>query len=195
MSVTPTLLREDETDCPVCGLGRAFVAAQDYDTCARCGWVDDPVAYADAERRCETNDESLIGARRSWAERLLLRLADAPRSTFGITTRSDKIGGYDYIVGGVSIREFVPGGRMDLKSSIGPWPTGRSRLYVCRLCGGDDYEPALTADVYVGADHVIWSRIGLETYSEELKGWELDVRRGPAGLVFNAEEYRHALSG
>ena len=205
------LVCEDETDCPVCGLGYAFGAARSYDVCPRCEWVDDPAAYADPERKCETNDDSLSEAKRSWSKRLTLRLAEAPLSTFGITTRDGEIGGYDYLVDGVSLLSLVPGGKMDLKASIGPWPapgdwcatlrsgvantpTGRARLYVCHLCGGDDYEPSLTADLHLGAQRVIWSRIGLETYNYTPEGWELDVRRGPPGFAFDAEEYRRVLS-
>jgi hypothetical protein len=203
------LVREDETDCPVCGLGGAFAAAQHYDVCARCEWVDDPEAYAYPERRCDTNDDSLVGATRSWPERLVLRLAEAPLSTFGLTTRDDTIGGYDYLVDDVSVRASFSGTGWDLKASIGPWPaagdwvapllsgvpetvTGRSRLYVCHLCGGYD-EPSLTADVQAGADRVIWSRIGLEMYDYSPDGWSLDLRRGPAGFAFDAQEYRHVL--
>jgi hypothetical protein len=65
---------------------------------------------------------------------------------------------------------------------------------VCHLCGGDDYEASITADLDVGAERVIWSRIGLETYDYSPEGWELDLRRGPAGFVFDAEEYRRVLS-
>ena len=73
-------------------------------------------------------------------------------------------------------------------------PTVRSRLYVCHLCGGDDYEASITADLDVGADRVIWSRIGLETYDYSPEGWSLDLRRGPAGFAFDAQEYRRAFS-
>jgi hypothetical protein len=211
MTAPLALVRGDETDCPVCGLGYAFATARNYDVCPRCEWVDDPAAFVEPEQKCETNDDSLSEARRSWPQRLALRLAEAPLSTFGITTRNDEIGGYDYLIDGVSVRTLVPGGRMDLKTSIGPWPapgdwlatlrsgvantpTGRSRLYVCHLCGGDDYEPAITADLHVGPERVIWSRIGLETATYEPEGWELDVRRGPAGVAFVAEEYRRVLS-
>jgi len=206
----PALVRGDETDCPVCGLGFAFAVARHYDVCARCAWVDDPAAYADPERKSETNDDSLSEAMRSWPKRLALRLAEAPLSTFAITTRNDEIGGYDYLIDGVSARELFPGGRRGLKASIGPWrarrdwfgplksglantPTGRSRLYVCHLCGGDDYEASITADLHVGTERVIWFRIGLETYNYESEGWDLDVRRGPAGFAFGAEEYRRVL--
>jgi cysteine-rich CPCC protein len=204
-------VREAETDCPVCGLGDAFGAAQHYDVCARCGWVDDPAAYADSERKSETNDDSLGEAKRSWPKRLALRLAEAPCSTFGVTRRHDEIGGYDYLIDGISVRELFPAGVWDLKASIGPWatpgdwlaplksgvpntPTRRSRLYVCHLCGGDDYEACLSADLKVGAERVIWSRIGLETYGYSPEGWKLDVRRGPAGFAFEAEQYRHVLA-
>ena len=207
---TPVLVREDETDCPVCGLGGAFAIARHYDVCARCAWVDDPAAYADPERKSETNDDSLADATRTWPLRLAARLAESPRSTFAITTRDDDIGGFDYVIDGVSARTLFPGGRQDLRASIGPWPahgdgfaslrsgvaktpTGRSRLYVCHLCGGDEYEASITADLHVGTERVIWSRIGLETYSYESEGWDLDVRRGPAGFAFDAAEYRRAL--
>jgi hypothetical protein len=209
---TPELVREDESDCPVCGLGGAFFVAQHYDVCARCEWVDDPASYADPDRKSETNDDSLTGAVRSWPQRLVEHLAEAPRSRFAIMTRDDEIGGFDYVIDGVSAREIFPGGRSGLKASIGPWPssridwtallmsgvpstpTGRSRLYVCHLCGGDDYEACMTVDLHVGAERVIWCRIGLETYSYESEGWDLDLRRGPAGFTFDAEEYRRALS-
>lgn len=206
-----SLVREDDTDCPVCGLGNAFAVAQQYDTCARCGWVDDPAGIADPERRSETNDDSLIGSQRSWPARLALLLAEGPRASFGIATRDDAIGGYDYLIDGVPLREMFPSGDWDLKSSIGPWPapgdwaaplrsgaaatpTGRTRLYVCHLCGGDEYEPAVTADVHVGAAGVIWARIGLETYVEPPPGWDLDLRRGPAGFAFDGDEYRRAFA-
>jgi len=210
-SVQLALVREDKTDCPICGLGGAFGAAQHYDVCARCEWVDDPAAYADPERRSETNDDTLTEAKRSWPKRLARRLADAPRSAFAVTTRDDDIGGHDFLIDGTSVRELFPVGAWDLKASIGPWPapgdwgtplksgvantpTGRSRLYVCHLCGGDDYEPCLTADLDVGAERVIWSRIGLEEYDYSTEAWVLDVRRGPAGFVFDAESYLKALS-
>ena len=204
-----TLLLEDDTDCPVCGLGFAFAAPRHYDVCLRCEWVDDPAAYADAASRCETNDDSLDGAKRSWPERLVRRLADAPLTAFGLAMRDDDIGGFDYLVDGVSVRSVFRRGR-DLKASIGPWPvdagwldallsgepvtpTGRSRLYVCHLCGGDD-EPALTADLHVGAERVIWSRIGLESRDVDAANPSLDLRRGPAGFAFDAAEYRRALA-
>ena len=115
------------------------------------------------------------------------------------------------IVDGISVRLLFPSGVRDLKASIGPWPTPgdwfatlesgvsdtptrRTRLYVCHLCGGDDYEACLTADVKVGGECVIWSRIGLETYDYSEEGWSLDLRRGPAGFAFDAEEYRRVLS-
>lgn len=204
-----------ETDCPVCGLGDAFHAALHYDVCARCGWVDDPAAYRDPEQRCETNDDSLNGAKRSWPGQLAQRLAAGPRSTFAIAIRDDEIGGYDYLVDGVSVRDMFPTGRWNLKASIGPWPVpgdwcaslrsgvpdranGRSRLYVCHLCGSDDDEAELTADVVVGADCVLWTRIGLEeptfTPDHSIAGWTLDLRHGPAGFAFNTEEYLRALS-
>jgi hypothetical protein len=205
-----TLVRDNETDCPICGLGCAFGAAQEYDICSRCEWVDEPDAYADPGRKSECNDDSLSGAMLSWPKRLAGRLTDAPTSMFGITTRHDNIGGYDYLVDGVPIRDLFSSRVWDLKASIGPWPapgdwfaplisgfpstpTGRSRLYVCHWCGGDDYEAALTADVHVRADRVIWCRIGLEDYQYGPEGWHLDVRRGPPGFAFDAEEYRRVL--
>ncbi len=205
------LVREAETDCPVCGLGCAFGAAEHYDVCARCGWVDDPAAYADHRRKCETNDESLSEAKRSWRKRLAFRLADAPLSTFSIMTRDDKIGGYDFVIDGVTLRDLFSSNVWDLKASIGPWParrdwfaplesgvpntpTGRSRLYVCPLCGGDDYEAGITADLHVGAERVIWCRIGLETYDYSPAGWNVDLRRGPAGFAFDADQYWRVLS-
>ena len=36
------LYRDAVTDCPVCGLGDAFVLAQHYDVCARCGGLTIP---------------------------------------------------------------------------------------------------------------------------------------------------------
>jgi hypothetical protein len=197
--VSLTLIRESETDCPVCGLGDAFGAAQHYDVCARCAWVDDPAAYAEPERISETNDESLDQAKRSWPARLVLRLGEAPLSSFAIAARNDEIGGYDFLIDGVSVRELFSSGVWNLKAAIGrsptaKTPTGRTRLYVCPLCGGDDYEACTTADLHVGAERVIWSRIGLETYDYSTGGWELDIRGGPAGFAFDAEEYRTALS-
>ena len=128
--------------------------------------------------------------------------------------RDDAIGGYDYLADGVSVRELFPTGVWELKAAIGPWPaqrdcfaplisgaaetrTARTRLYVCPLCGGDDYEATLTADVHVAAERVIWSRVGLETCeisAEAPDRWHLDLRRGPAGFAFDAREYRRALS-
>jgi hypothetical protein len=204
------LVRTDDTDCPVCGLGAAFTFARQYDVCARCGWVDDPDAYANPERRAETNEESLRRARATWPQRLVRRLAEQPRSTLEIAMRDDRIGGYDFVVDGVSLRELFPAAR-GLRAAIGPWPadrdwsaalrsgevetpTGRCRLYVCPLCGGDDYEPQVTADVEVRSDAVIWSRIGLESYDYDLEGWELDLRRRPAGFAFDAAAYRRAFA-
>lgn len=110
---------------------------------------------------------------------------------------------------GTTVRALFDRSRWELKSSIGPWPapgdwftpllegtpetpTGRSRLYVCHLCGGE-YEPAITAEIRVGDERVIWSRIGLEEYNYTPEGWELDLRTGPAGFAFDAREYRDAF--
>lgn len=199
-----------DTDCPVCGLGDAFAAAEHYDTCARCGWVDDPGANARRDAKSETNETSLNDAILRWPTVLAESLSKGPLSKFAIVRRDDEIGGYDYLVDGTPLRELFGMSRSDLKSSIGPWPapgdwftrllegtpetpTGRSRLYVCHLCGGDDYEVALTADVRVGDERVIWSRIGLEQYNDTPEGWDLNVRTGPAGFAFDAHEYRDAL--
>ncbi len=204
------LVRDEETDCPVCGLGSAFTFAREYDVCARCGWVDEPDAYADPARRAETNEESLREAQAAWPARLVRRLTEQPRSTLEIVLRDDRIGGYDFVVDGVSLRELFPAAR-GLKAAIGPWPadrdwsaalrsgeaetpTGRSRLYVCHLCGGDDYEPAVTASVEVRADTVVWSRIGLESYDDDSGAWQLDLRGRLAGFAFDAAAYRQALA-
>ena len=103
------LVRNDETDCPVCGLGGAFAKAKNYDFCARCEWIDDPAAYRDPKSRSDTNDHSLREAQLSWPKRLVLRLAAAPLSTFGITM-DDAIGGFDFRADGVSLRELFPTG-------------------------------------------------------------------------------------
>lgn len=206
-----SLVLEGGEDCPVCGLGNAFAAVQHYDVCARCGWVDDPAAYLEPDRKSDTNDCSLNEARRIWPAVLVRQLANAPGVTFGVALRDDEIGGYDYIIDGAILRDMFDASPWNLKASIGPWPTardwraplrtaspqtptGRCRLYVCPLCGGDDYEAALTADVHATQERVIWSRIGLEIYEYTPEGWEVNLRGGPSGFAFDAREYRRALS-
>lgn len=94
-----------------------------------------------------------------------------------------------------SIRPWPAGGdpRAPLRSGAPQTPTGRWRLYVCPLCGGDDYEAAVTADVHVSESRVTWSRVGLESYSLTADGWELNPRTGPAGFAFDAQQYQRAL--
>ncbi|HEX3462966.1 MAG TPA: CPCC family cysteine-rich protein [Candidatus Elarobacter sp.] len=204
------LLLYGDTDCPVCGLGAAFVQPKHYDVCRRCGWGDDPDAYARPDEQSETNETSLNEAIARWPRVLAESLSTAPLSAFEIAVRDDEIGGYDYIVDGKPVRELY--GTGTLRASIGPWPapgdwsanlvsggrsetpTGRTRLYVCHLCGGDDYEPALTAAVRVGDERVIWSRIGLEEYEYSSEGWQVNLRNGPAGFAFDARDYRAAFS-
>jgi Cysteine-rich CPCC len=205
------VVRWGDTDCPVCGLGDAFALPEHYDTCLRCGWVDDPDANARPDAKSETNETSLNDAILRWPASLVESLSKGPLSTFGIERRDDEIGGYDYLVDGAPVRALFDTSAWNLKSSIGPWPasgdwftrllegrpetpTGRSRLYVCPLCGGDDYETSLSAEVHAGDERVIWSRIGLEQYNYSPEGWELDVRTGPAGFAFDANEYRDAFA-
>ncbi|HZO93728.1 MAG TPA: CPCC family cysteine-rich protein [Candidatus Baltobacteraceae bacterium] len=200
-----------ERDCPVCGLGDSFASPRAYDVCRRCGWVDDPDAYAEPGRRSATNDESLEDARGSWPRRLAARLRDAPLSTLDIVALDGPAGEFEYVIDGVRMRDLYPAAR-GLKAALGPWrtrrdpaaalragapetPTKRTRLYVCALCGGDDYEESLTADVTSSGDRVIWSRLGSERYvDEEPERWRLDVRAGPDGFAFDAEAYRRTLS-
>jgi hypothetical protein len=203
------LYLDGEEDCPVCGLGNAFAIARNYEVCARCGWVDDPAAIRHPAEKSDTNDDSLNDARRAWPKTLIARLLDGPLSIFDITVREDEIGGRDYVIDGAVLRDSFRAAR-SLKASIGPWPavgdwsaplrtgspqtpTGRTRLYVCPLCGGDDYEISVTADVHVSEDRVIWSRIGRETYNYMPEGWELNLRSGPVGFAFDAREYEQAL--
>ncbi len=206
------LVRWSDKDCRVCGLGNAFEAAEHYDVCARCGWVDDPDANAQPDQKSDTNEASLFDAIVRWPSVLVDSLSSAPLSRFSISRRDDKIGGYDYLVDGVALRAMFDTSPWSLKASIGPWrapgnwftkllngmpdtPTGRSRLYVCHLCGGDDYEACLTADVRVGEERVIWSRIGLEQYNYTPEGHELNLRNGPDGFAFDAQAYRRAFLG
>jgi hypothetical protein len=161
------------------------------------------------DEKSETNTDSLNDARRGWPKALVARLETVPLSTFDVPLRDDEIGGYDYIVDGIVLRDMFRAAR-GLKASIRPWspqgdgfapvgtglsvtPTGRTRLYVCAVCGGDDYEASLTADLQVSRDRVIWSRIGLESYDDQREGWNLNLRSGPAGFAFDAHEYRRVL--
>lgn len=75
------------TDCPVCGLGDAFTRAEHYDTCARCGWVDDPDANARPDVKSETNESSLNDAILNWPAVLIDSLSKGPLSRFEIVHR------------------------------------------------------------------------------------------------------------
>lgn len=199
-----------ETDCRVCGLGDAFPFPGHYETCPRCGWVDDPDAYARPHEKSDTNERSLNEAIAHWPAILATSLLRGPLSTFGIAPRHDAIGGFDYLVDGRPLRELFGASVSMLKASIGPWPSsgvtetwlrdgtpdtrsGRSSLYVCPLCGGDGYELALTADVQVRDERTIWSRIGREEGDAEHGELELDLRNGPAGFAFDTRAYRAAF--
>jgi hypothetical protein len=207
MAAELSLVLWSDKDCPVCGFGNAFAAACVYDVCARCGWVDDPTAYGRPDEVSDTNDNSFNETKRRWPVMLLNRLATAALSSFEVVVRADRTGGYDYVVDGASVRDTFDTSPWDLTASNGPrvlpgnssalpfsgmtgTPAGRRRLYVCSLCGGDDYEASLTADVHVIEDRVIWSRIGIETYQYELGVWTVNLRRGPAGFAFDARLYR-----
>jgi hypothetical protein len=193
------LYLESDLFCPVCGFGSAFATANNYDTCARCGWVDDPDSMAYPDRKSEINTTSLIEARHRWPAEIAAQLAQASVSTLEVIPRNDAIGGYDYVVDGVVFGEMFSGARSlkawhDGTVTLSRTPTGRRRLYTCSLCGGDDYERALTTEVHMTADRVVWSRIGTEDYQDEPDGWWLDLRSGPTGFAFDAAEYRRVFA-
>jgi hypothetical protein len=196
----PLVIEPDvATNCPVCGFGGAFSEPGLYDTCARCGWVDDPEAYVDPDRASGVNGATLSRAVSAWPERLLERLTSGPRSEFTVTTRTDSIGGYDFVAGGVRLTELFPGAKgmvanISLLDGSPQTPTGRHQLYMCHLCG-DPWCGSLTADVRFLADRVVWSRIGLERYDEPAGRWELAARRDPAGFAFELESYRRTMRG
>ncbi len=201
----PLVLWTDK-DCPVCGLGNAFEAAQQYGVCARCGWCDEPDASAYPDAKSETNEESLNGARLSWPERLVARLVAGPLSTLRIARRAADIRSYDFVVDGVPLRETFATSPWDLYASADSWPfrrgwanallTGASDTPTgrCLLYGDDPYDASLTAEVRVGPERVIWSRIGIETFDWTPERWELNARHGPAGFAFDIHEYRNAFA-
>lgn len=199
-----------ESDCRVCGVGNAFPFPGHYDTCPRCGWVDDADAYARPDEKLGRNERSLNEAIARWPALLASSLLRGPLSTFDIAPRRDAIGGFDFLVDGRPLRELFGDSVSMLKASIGPWPssgvtetslrdgtpdtpTGRSSLYVCPFCGGDGYELALTADVRVGDERAIWSMIGREEANLEQREADLDLRKGPAGFAFDTGAYRAAF--
>jgi ribosomal protein L37AE/L43A len=214
------------TDCPICGRGHAFEIAQNFDTCARCGWVDDPSAYTEPEHPSATNTSSLVQAKAAWPRLLIERLESAPLSSFSISEVQADQSDFDFIIDGRPARDFFRAGRgkktvfeswKNAAHWLGPLidgspasplpphspttPTGRVRLYVCPLCGGNDAEESVTADVSARENRVIWSRVGLETehwanIPEGLMvdGYWLDLRNGPAGFAFDTAEYRRVLT-
>jgi hypothetical protein len=199
-----------DTDCRVCGVGNAFAKAENYDVCPRCGWIDEPRDNAHLDRPSNMNAVSLDEAKRRWPIDLVDCLSRGALSTLRVVARGDRIGGFDFVVDGVSLRAMFGTAGENLKAvrwpgfsarepSAGPATgsaetlSGRSRLYVCPQCGGDAHEPALTADVIFTEDRVIWSRIGLERYAYACEGWELDLRGGPAGFAFDRRDYHRAF--
>lgn len=73
-----------DLDCRVCGLGNAFAAAEHYDVCVRCGWVDDPDANTRPDQKSDTNETSLNEAIRRWPSLLVESLSKGPQATFAI---------------------------------------------------------------------------------------------------------------
>ena len=192
--------RGAETNCPVCGFGAAFSEPEMYDACARCGWIDDPAAYADPDRPSDGNAVSLSRAMSDWPERFIERLAGGPLSTFAITMRTDGVGGYDVVADGVPLTDLFPGAKLKIAKIGGllhgsrDTPSGRTQLFMCHVCG-DPLCGSLTADVRFFPDRVVWSRIGFESYDDEADRWELAARRDPAGFAFDLESYRRELRG
>jgi hypothetical protein len=126
-------------------------------------------------------------------------LAGGPLSEFAVTTRTDSIGGYDFVADDVRLTELFPAAQgmlanISLLDGSPQTPTGRHQLYMCHLCA-DPWCGSLTADVRFLADRVVWSRIGLERYDEPAGRWELAARRDPAGFAFELGSYRRAMSG
>jgi hypothetical protein len=202
------LFLEAETDCQVCGLGAAFARAKNYDTCARCEWVDDPAAYRNADEKSAANDYSLSDARRTWPRRAADKLEQKPLSILSIVTRANDEHGYDLLVDNTPLREFYPRS-LELKAQIGPWENGFSKstalgvsglnaaqrlpLYVCQLCGDLD-ESSLTAEVHIRGNRIIWARVGMEWLDFEADERRLDLLSGPSGFAFDAEQYRNAMA-
>jgi hypothetical protein len=187
--------------------------------------VDDPGAYADPEHPSDTNAESLVAAKAAWPRLLIDRLESAPLSSLSISKVQDDQADYDFIIDGKPARDFFRAGRgkktvFEFSKNAAHWlgplidgspasplpphspttPTGRVRLYVCPLCGGNDAEESVTADVSVRGNRVIWSRIGLESEhwakireGVMVDGYWLDLRNGPLGFAFDAAEYRRIL--
>jgi hypothetical protein len=204
---SPMRLDGDDADCPVCGLGAAFLLSpRNFDTCARCGWCDDPVAYADPTRTSATNEASLEDSIRAWPAVLAARLATGPISTLEIVYVDDTL---EYVIDGNAMPTLFRAAR-GLRTTISWWATaqddvfapllfgeptvrGRIRLYACPLCRSDE-EDALSADFSESGGRIIWSRIGFERNTDDNEIWSLGARSDPAGFAFDAVAYRRAFT-
>jgi Cysteine-rich CPCC len=200
-----------ELDCPVCGFGGAFVRSGNCDVCSRCEWIDDPDVRGLPDTTSSLNGSSMTDARLAWPARIVEHLRTAPLATLSVGVDPVHSDRYDILIDGVPMPEIFPAAK-GLKSVVGPWPgkwslaplvdgrpgtkTGRVRLYVCHICGGDDYETALTADIALIDERCIWSRIGSEVWVEDDddSGHFLNVRRAsPSGFAFDGARYRDTL--